>query len=104
MTIVVKTLSDQVFQIVREQIVTGQLGDEMPIRQDARVYASVLAPGEAVTHALGAGRRAWVQVVRGTLSLNALSLAAGDGVGIADVAELGLRAGTDCELLLFDLP
>jgi DNA-binding GntR family transcriptional regulator len=35
MTIVVKTLSDQVFQIVREQIVTGQLGDEMPIRQDA---------------------------------------------------------------------
>jgi DNA-binding GntR family transcriptional regulator len=35
MTIVVKTLSDQVFQIVREQIITGQLRDDMPIRQDA---------------------------------------------------------------------
>jgi redox-sensitive bicupin YhaK (pirin superfamily) len=76
----------------------------LAIRQDARVCASVLAPGEAVTHALGAGRRAWVQVVRGALSLNDLALATGDGVGIADVAVLALQAGTDCELLLFDLP
>jgi DNA-binding GntR family transcriptional regulator len=35
MTIVVKTLSDQVFQIVREQIITGQLRNDAPIRQDA---------------------------------------------------------------------
>lgn len=35
MTIIVKTLSDQVFEVVREQIVTGQLGEDAPIRQDA---------------------------------------------------------------------
>jgi DNA-binding GntR family transcriptional regulator len=35
MTIIVKTLSDQVFEIVREQIVTGQLEEDAPIRQDA---------------------------------------------------------------------
>jgi redox-sensitive bicupin YhaK (pirin superfamily) len=76
----------------------------LPIRQDANVYASILAPGETVAHALDAGRRAWVQVVRGALLLNELSLVAGDGVGISDAAELALKAGTDCELLLFDLP
>ncbi len=35
MSIVVRTLSDQVFEIVREQIVTGRLPDDTPIRQDA---------------------------------------------------------------------
>jgi DNA-binding GntR family transcriptional regulator len=35
MSIVVRTLSDQVFEIVREQIVTGKLPEDSPIRQDA---------------------------------------------------------------------
>ncbi|MCG2839618.1 GntR family transcriptional regulator [Sandaracinobacter sp. RS1-74] len=35
MSIVVRTLSEHVFDIVRERIVTGQLGTEAPIRQDA---------------------------------------------------------------------
>ncbi len=34
-TIVVRTLSDQVFAIVRERIVTGHLAGDVPIRQDA---------------------------------------------------------------------
>ena len=35
MSILVRTLSDRVFEIVREQIVTGKLPDDRPIRQDA---------------------------------------------------------------------
>jgi len=35
MSIVVRTLAERVFEIVREQIVTGQLRDNLPIRQDA---------------------------------------------------------------------
>ena len=35
MTIIVRTLSEHVFDIVREQIVTGRLGTDAPIRQDA---------------------------------------------------------------------
>ena len=35
MSIVVRTLSEQVFEIVREQIVTGKLPGDAPIRQDA---------------------------------------------------------------------
>jgi DNA-binding GntR family transcriptional regulator len=35
MSIVVRTLSERVFEIVREQIVMGQLPHQVPIRQDA---------------------------------------------------------------------
>ena len=35
MNIVVRTLSDRVFEIVREQIVRGALPEGQPIRQDA---------------------------------------------------------------------
>src|SRR3546814_8314293 len=35
MSIVVRTLSERVFDIVREQIVVGELATDMPIRQDA---------------------------------------------------------------------
>ena len=35
MVIVVRTLSERVFEIVREQIVSGKLPEDMPIRQDA---------------------------------------------------------------------
>ena len=76
----------------------------LAILQDARVFASLLAPGEAVAHELGAGRRAWVQVVHGALSLNGQSLVAGDGVGVGDETNLALQADMDSELLLFDLP
>ena len=35
MSIVVRTLSEQVFEIVRERIVAGSIRPEAPIRQDA---------------------------------------------------------------------
>lgn len=35
MSLVVRTLSERVFEIVREQIVTGKLAGDVPIRQDA---------------------------------------------------------------------
>jgi DNA-binding GntR family transcriptional regulator len=35
LSLVVRTLSDRVYEIVREQIVTGRLADNAPIRQDA---------------------------------------------------------------------
>ncbi|HVI98239.1 MAG TPA: GntR family transcriptional regulator [Sphingomonas sp.] len=35
MSIVVRTLSEQVFEIIRERIVTGRLPHDVPIRQDA---------------------------------------------------------------------
>ena len=35
MGLVVQTLSERIFEIVREQIVSGELREEVPIRQDS---------------------------------------------------------------------
>jgi redox-sensitive bicupin YhaK (pirin superfamily) len=78
--------------------------DSLTIHQDARLYATVLAPGQAVAHPLARGRHAWVQVTRGTLTVGGEPLAQGDGAAISDEATISLVGETDAEALLFDLP
>jgi hypothetical protein len=74
------------------------------LQQDAAVHATVLAPGQRVAHVLGPGRRAWVQVARGTLTLNGERLGQGDGAAILDEQDLALAAIEPAEALVFDLP
>src|SRR5690242_14835795 len=45
-------------------------GGAITIHQDVRLYSALLEEGDAVTHALAPGRRAWVQIVRGAAALN----------------------------------
>ena len=77
----------------------------LTIHQDTSIYAAVLKEGEQVTHKLDLGRKAWVQVVRGSLDLNGQWVRAGDGAALTDAAVLTLAAHSDdTEFLLFDLP
>jgi redox-sensitive bicupin YhaK (pirin superfamily) len=73
------------------------------IRQDASVYASLLARGERVTHALARARRAWVQVVAGSCVVNEQELAAGDGLGITNEPGVIITVAREAHVLLFDL-
>ena len=73
------------------------------IRQDNELYATVLAPGESVEHALKPARHAYVQVARGSVTLNGEPLEAGDGAAISAEKSLQLAAVNDAEVLLFDL-
>jgi hypothetical protein len=74
------------------------------IHQDARVYATVLGPGQQVVHRLTPGRHAWLHVARGAVTLNGRRLSAGDGASIADETSVTLAGDTEAEALLFDLP
>ncbi len=75
------------------------------IHQDARVYATLLAGEERVRHALAPGRSAWVQVARGSVTVNGTALAAGDGAALSGEAAVELAAsGGPAEALVFDLP
>lgn len=49
------------------------------------------------------GRRAYVHVARGALTVNGEALQAGDAALIADAATVTLEKGHDAEVLLFDL-
>ena len=74
------------------------------IHQDARVYAGLFAGAERAVYQARPGRRTWLQVARGRLSLDQTALAAGDGAHTRDAGALTLHAGEDAEVLLFDLP
>ncbi len=73
------------------------------IRQDNELYASVLSPGQSVSHELKPGRHAYVQVARGTVKLNGQELQTGDGAALSEENLLALTCVTDAEVLLFDL-
>lgn len=76
----------------------------LTIHQDALVYATALMPGQAVKHGLAPGRAAWVQVVRGEISLNGHRLGAGDGAAISGEEQVAIECLARAEALLFDLP
>jgi redox-sensitive bicupin YhaK (pirin superfamily) len=75
----------------------------LTIHQDARIFATVLAPGEAVSHTLAPGRHAWLHVALGSLSLDGEHLGPGDGAAITGPRTLTLVGDKDAEALLFDL-
>ncbi len=72
------------------------------IHQDARVYAGLLDGAESASHALAAGRRAYVHVARGSVGVNGAPLAAGDAAKIVGESVV-LADGHDAEVLLFDV-
>ncbi|MEM9736490.1 MAG: pirin family protein, partial [Pseudomonadota bacterium] len=73
------------------------------IHRDVDLYGSVLAKGEAVTHAIGSGRGVWVQMIRGAVFANGDRLEAGDGLALIDETSLRIEAEDDAEFLLFDM-
>ena len=73
------------------------------IHRDVRIYAAVLVDGESVTVDLDPARHAWVQVARGTVTVNDEELSAGDGAAISGENILQFTGARETEFLLFDL-
>jgi redox-sensitive bicupin YhaK (pirin superfamily) len=73
------------------------------IHQDARIYLSLLDEGKSVSHQLDSGRHAWLQVLRGRVSLNGQSLQTGDGAAVSEESLLTIQADGPAEVMLFDL-
>jgi redox-sensitive bicupin YhaK (pirin superfamily) len=73
------------------------------IHQDARLYVTLLAPGETVTHQMEPDRHAWIQIAKGSVELNGKALKQGDGAAISNEKQLTVKGTEDAEVLLFDL-
>jgi redox-sensitive bicupin YhaK (pirin superfamily) len=73
------------------------------IHQDVDFYATVLGDGDTVAHELKPGRVAWVQVARGTVTLNGEQLYSGDGVAVEEAGKLVLTGTSEAEVLVFDM-
>jgi len=74
------------------------------IHQDAALYATILDGDDRAEHALAAGRRAYVHVIRGSVTVNGVALQGGDALKIGGEAHVVLEHAQAAEALLFDLP
>ncbi len=59
--------------------------------------------GDVIKYKLLPQRYAWLQVVKGAVTLNDQQLHTGDGAAVSEQTHLALRATEDAEILLFDL-
>ena len=75
----------------------------LKIRQKNDLYGTVLGPGETVKHEFEPHRHAYVQVARGSVTLNGRQLEEGDGAAISEERTVELTGVKDAEVLLFDL-
>lgn len=75
----------------------------LKIHQDARIYLSRLDAGKAVELDLSPGRHAWLQVLRGAVSLNGRELGTSDGAAVSNESKLAINATINAEVMLFDL-
>lgn len=73
------------------------------IHTDARIYLSQIDSGKGIGHELADGRHAWLQVLRGSVSLNGIDLNTSDGAAVSDETSLTIQANSDAEIMLFDL-
>lgn len=75
------------------------------VHQDMRLYATVLGAGDRVTYSPRAGRHLWIQVARGSATVNGQAMIQGDGAAISDASLVEISGAGDgeAELLIFDL-
>src|SRR3954471_6774178 len=74
------------------------------LHQDALMYAALVDGAEVVEHRPSAGRRTYIHVVRGEVTVNGNPLAHGDALKLSGEQLVRLEQGRDAEVLLFDLP
>lgn len=90
----------------RLRVVASPDGREGSLRivSPTLIHACTLKAGERVVHVLAPGRHAWLQVARGSLTLDGLGLQQGDGASTSEAGSLALVGGArGAEALLFDL-
>ncbi|WP_248321669.1 MULTISPECIES: pirin family protein [unclassified Caballeronia] len=73
------------------------------IGADARIFAGLFDGDERAEFDVPAGRRVYVHVARGKVSVNGEALGAGDAAKIEDIAKVTIDGGERAEVLLFDL-
>jgi redox-sensitive bicupin YhaK (pirin superfamily) len=81
----------------------GRAGS-VTVHQDMQLFAGKLDKGETAVVELSPGRKAWVQVASGAVSVNDSRLGEGDGAAIEREKELRIVAAGSSEVLVFDLP
>ena len=79
-------------------------GGSVRIHQDVNVYAGLFDGSEQGVLEVAPGRRIYLHVARGGVTVNGTPLVAGDALQLTDEPRLELNDGVAAEVLVFDLP
>ena len=86
-------------------IVTPKGGDgQVSIHQDAIVSVAKPVDGEELDMSVPAGRKGFLQVIKGRIALDGEELRGGDGLEFIGDKTFSLKSLGDAEVLLFNLP
>jgi quercetin 2,3-dioxygenase len=77
--------------------------DSVRLNQDVSLFASILDADQQLERVMDPTRYAWVQVARGSITVNGEKADQGDGVVVVAEPSLAIRANEAAEILLFDL-
>lgn len=75
----------------------------LKVRQDMKIYAGLFDGDEQQTLTLEDNRFAYIQVARGSITVNGVKFKEGDGARVRDEKTLTFSDGDDAEVLVFDL-
>lgn len=77
--------------------------DSVVIHADARLYVGLFDGAEQARIDIASGRKGYVHLVRGAISVNGQAISGGDAVMLADEDHIALDSANDAEVLVFDL-
>ena len=73
------------------------------VHQDVDLFASVVQEGKKLEHVAVDGRKVFVQIVVGKVTVNGNDLSSGDGIQITQETRVIIESRSEAELLLFDM-
>ena len=73
------------------------------IHADASIYGGLFDGAASLRRALDPARKAYVHVVRGSVTVNGQALQGGDALRLENESALTIEHGVDAEILVFDL-
>ena len=76
----------------------------LKVYQDMELSRWALENGEQADYSIAPERRVWIQVVKGDVEVNGTQAKTSDAIAVWDEQTLNIKANTESEILLFDLP
>jgi redox-sensitive bicupin YhaK (pirin superfamily) len=73
------------------------------IRQDIKLFASILEKNKNLDYELQKNRYGWLQLISGELKINGEIIVAGDGIAFDEKEKLAISSLANSEFLFFDL-
>ena len=83
-------------------LVSGDNKAPLNINQDARIYVGRINKGDEITHNIIG--KAYLLIAEGEAMVNHLHAKKGDGIAITDEVSITLKAKTEAELLIIEVP